>query len=266
MEKCDSFERRKAVVNSIVEVFKGFGVDRSYFKGRRYILYIETKRDAKAVVFQDLTSKNTKGLTLNQEIMDSLSVKGFEITSIELRHGTPDGNQDQVKKKKEVEDVVLFLEETTIHTSSPNTSSPTVPSKVMKARITLAPGSPGALKQPEGYEIDSEHVPYNIGRAIEPGDNSNRINHIEIIDETRRVSRIQAHIDFVEPLGFAIQLDPNDSWKKHKKIKTNRTKRIRKGEAMGLDTLTSELGLQDGDYIELSHQVTLVFNELKNNE
>ena len=260
MEKCDSFERRQAVVDSIVEVFEAFndsGVDRKYFKGRHYILYIETTGEAKEEVFLDLTSKNANGLTLKEEIMDRLSVKGFDVSSIELRHGAPEGDQDQVKRK-EVEDVVLFLEETTI-----NTSFTTVQSKVTKARITLAPGSQGALKRPKGYVIDSEHVPYNIGRVIEPGDTSNRINHIEIIDETRRVSRIQAHIDFVEPLGFVIQLDPNDSWKKHKKTKTNRTKRIRKGVAMGLDTLTSQLGLQDGDLIELSHQVTLVFNELK---
>lgn len=259
MEKIDSFERRDAVVDSIVEFFKDIAIDRKNFKGKRYVLYIEPKGDAKEEVFSDLTSISTNGLTLDEEIMDSLFRKGIEILSIELKRGIPEGNLEQFKKK-EVKDVVLFIKETFYAPSQ------AIPSKVMKARITLAPGSPGALKQPEGYEIDSEHVPYNIGRVIEPGDISNRINHIEIVDETRRVSRIQAHIDYIEPLGFAIQLDPNDSWKKHKKIKTNRTKRIRKGVAMGLDSLTSELGLQDGDYIELSHQVTLVFNELKNNE
>lgn len=239
MEKSDPFDRRRAVLESVVEVFKDFGIDRKNFKGKHYILWIETRGENKAEVFVDLTMKNTNGLTLKEEVIDHLFRKGFEIDSIELRHGTPENNLDRIKKR-EVTNVVMYLEEASLLATS---QTPTI---VLKARITLASGSPAALKQPEGYVIDSTNTPYNIGRVIEPGDTTNRINHIEIVDETREYSsRCLAHIDFSDAIGFYIQ--------REKPTDTNLVEVIRKAETKTLKNESATVVLKDGDRIKLRH-------------
>lgn len=246
MEKSDSFDRRRAVLESVVEVFKAFRIDRKNFEGKQYILWIETKGENKDEVFVDLTMKNANGLTLNEEIIDFLFRKGYEIDSIELRHGTPENNLDRIKKK-EAANVVMYLEEVSILGTS---QTPTI---VLKARLTLAPGSPAALKQPEGYEIDNKHAPYNIGRVIEPDDPINRVNEIEIVDDTFTVSRTQAHIGFSNELGYYIQREKGDYI---------RTKVIRKGDPTPEHKLASEyvlFPLLDSDIIELNGYVRLLF-------
>lgn len=248
MKKCDSFERRRAVLESVVEVFKDFRIDRKNFKGKRYILWLEAKGENKEEVFADLTMRNANGLTLNEEIIDLLFRKGFEIDSIELRHGVPEDNLDKIKqkekegkiKKKEATSVVIYLEEASF------LATPQASTIVLKARLTLASGSPAALKQPEGYVIDSKHTPYNIGRVIEPGDATNRINHIEIIDETREYSsRSLAHIDYSEAVGFYIQ--------REKPTETNPVEVIRKTEAKILKNESASVVLKDGDRLKLRH-------------
>ncbi len=248
MGKSDSFDRRRAVLESVVEVFKAFRIDRKNFKGKHYILWIEAKGENKDEVFVDLTMKNANGLTLNEEIIDLLFRKGYEIDSIELRHGTPENNLDRIKKK-EAANVVMCLEEVSILATSQT------PTTILKARLTLAPGSPAALKQPEGYVIDSTNTPYNIGRVIEPGDTSNRINHIEIIDETREYSsRSLAHIDFSDAIGFYIQ--------REKPTDTNMVEVIRKTETKTLKNESATVVLKEGDRIKLRH-VLLDFHIVK---
>lgn len=248
MENSDSFDRRRAVLESVVEVFKAFKIDRKIFKGKHYILWIEAKCENKDEVFVDLTMKNANGLTLNEEIIDLLFRKGYEIDSVELRHGTPENNLDRIKKK-EAANVVMYLEEVSILATSQT------PTTVFKARLTLAPGSPAALKQPEGYIIDSTNTPYNIGRVIESGDTTNRINHIEIIDETREYSsRSLAHIDFSDTIGFYIQ--------REKPTDTNLVEVIRKTETKTLKNESATVVLKEGDRIKLRH-VLLDFHIIK---
>lgn len=240
MEKRDSFDRRRAVVTSVVELFKDIRIDRKSFKGKKYILWIKANDETKEEVFVDLTMKNANGLTLEEEIIDNLFKKGFEIGSLGFRHGSPENNLDRLKKK-EIADIILYLEETSIMVSSQ------VSNIVIKARLTLALGSPGALKQQEGYLIDSTNVPYNIGRVIEPGDTTNRVNHIEIIDENRIYSsRSLAHIGFSEAIGgFFIQ--------REKPTETNPVEIIRKNEIKKLNNESAVVALKDGDIIKLRH-------------
>ena len=156
MGNIDTVERREAVIKSVVKIFleklkklEDSGIDIEYFKGKRYILWIETEVESTQEVFNDLTKKKKKGVTLEQEIMDGLYQKGIMIDLIESRHGTPEGNQ---RTGTETADVVIYIEESLVMAPTPAQCT------VLKARITLAPGSPGALKQPEGYEIDSKHL------------------------------------------------------------------------------------------------------------
>ena len=213
MGKIDSVERREAVIKSVVKTFlekleklKGSGIDSEYFKGKRYILWIETKEaspeEISEIVFNELAKKESKGLTLEQEIMDGLYQKGIMIDSLEIRHGTSEGNYE----RKEIADVIMFIEEKALATVTTSQQSP-----VIKARITLAPGSPGGLVKPKGYKIDSKHAPYYIGRVIEPDDPINRVNDIEIVDDTYTVSRTQAHIGFSNESGFYIEREKGDN-------------------------------------------------------
>lgn len=257
MKRSDSLERRKKVIELVINSFLSKRVDRRIFCDKHYILWIDADED----VYEDLTSENSDKLTLLEELKDVLfTKKDIVLGSILIRRGKPEDLSEEIKKEDVEDGVVIYLEKTTVKPSAPQQG------KLMKARITLAPGSPGGLKRPKGYVIDSEHSPYNIGRVIEPSNSINRVNHIEIIDETNHVSRIQAHIGFVDQYGFFIQLDRNESWDRHERTKTNRTKVIRKGKKMSLDSLPARLFLKDGDMIELSYYVTLLFNELNKNK
>lgn len=251
MGKIDSVERREAVIKSVVNTFleklkklEDSGVDIEYFKGKHYILWIETKVESTQEVFNDLIKKK-KGVTLEQEIMDGLYQQGIMIDSLEIRHGAPEGNPE----RKEVADVVIYIVESSVTAPTPTQDN------VFKARITLASGSPGGLVKTKGYLIDSKHTPYNIGRVVKPG-SSNRINHIEIIDETSRVSRTHAHIDFDDKDGFFIQKDENQEG-------TNLTVVIRKGDDDFELRGSGIRYLKDGDIIVLRNTVRLVFHIIK---
>ena len=249
----DSFERRNAVIESIKETFKGF--NRNNCKGKPYRLWIE----ADAITFGDLTSKDSDGLTLEQELSVCLSKIGYEIGSLKVRNGSkPEGNPTTCKTTKNLV-VEMWLEEEKIIDGGKEDKIKDKNCKdIHKARITLAPGSPGSLKKPEGYVIESAHAPYNIGRVIEPGDNLSRTNHIEVIDETFRVSRTHAHIGYSPQYGFYIQCE-------YKPSGINEAKRIRPNDAVPETPLKSPndmLKLQDGDLIELSGLVRLLFQRI----
>lgn len=246
MEKTDSLARRKNVIKEVIEAFTRKGVDPKTYEGRHYILWIE----AEDAVFNDLTASNRKDLTLRVELLSKLEDEhGIVLGDIETKKGNPEGEFEKFMEMK-VEDVALCIETKPIMPSS-------TPSKenVTKARITLAPSSPGALKQPEGYVIDSEHAPYNIGRVIEPGDPINRVNDIEIVDDSTPpyVSRTHAHIGFSTTLGFYIQ--------REKVTNTNKTKVISKNSSKIHDLYTDiDMGrLSNDDTIVLSNYVRLLF-------
>lgn len=250
MGNIDSVERKEAVIKSVVNTFleklnklEDSGIDIEYFKGKHYILWIETNEESTKEVFNDLTKKKIKGVTLEQVIMDGLYQQGIMIDSIEIRHGTPEGNHE----RKEVADVVMFIEEKALVTAPTPTQD-----TVFKARITLAPGSPGGLVKPKGYRIDSKHVPYNIGRVIEPDDPINRVNDIEIVDDTYTVSRTQAHIGFSNESGFYIEREKGD----------NRTKvfsrdNLTLGHKLAIENIP--FPLIGGEIIELNGYVRLLF-------
>lgn len=241
----NSFERKNTaiekVIKSVVASFKD-DLDKKNSKNKGYVLWIDTKK----TVFDDLLDMNANGLTLKEEIKARLSKLGFEIGSLELKLGKPEGDLSYFTEIKAL-DITMYLD---IVAAPISVISSDV---VMKARITLAPGSPAALKQPEGYEIDSKHVPYNIGRVIEPDDPINRVNDIEIVDDTYTVSRTQAHIGFSNELGYYIQREKGDYI---------RTKVIRKGDTTPEHKLASEyvlFPLFDSDIIELNGYVRLLF-------
>lgn len=233
-----SFERREAVVESVVETFKD--LDKKNCSDKVFVLWMEVDD----TIFLDLANITLK-------LTDCLITKGFDIGKLELRKGKPNGDPMPCKKDERV-DFPMYLEiisESTLMSSSQ--------SKMMKARITLAPGSPGSLVRSEGYEIDSEHTPYNIGRVIELGDTTNRINHIEIVDDTHQVSRIHAHIGFAANM-FYLQRDKKPGQRPDEKI-TNRTTITRNDRIENLKNLSSIMSLKDGDIINLSDYISLLF-------
>ena len=235
----ESFERREAIVTSVLGTFKK--LDNISCEGKDFILWI----DVNDTIFNDLLSMSN-GITLEHELTDRLIKKGYDIRKLEFREGKPNGNPTPCIKDNRI-NFTMYLEKVV------PTSTATNHSVILKARITLAQGSPGALKQPEGYEIDSEHAPYNIGRVIELGDTTNRINHIEIVDDTFTVSRTQAHIGFSTVFGFYVQREKGG---------LIRTKVIRKNDSTSEHKLASELvmfPLFDGDVIELNDYVRLLF-------
>lgn len=249
----NSFERKNTaiekVIKSVVTSFED-NLDKKNSKNKGYILWIDTKK----TVFDDLSNENANGLTLKEELIDRLSKLGFEIGSLEIKLGKPDGDLSRYTEIKAL-DMTMYLD---IVAAPISVISSDV---VMKARITLAPGSPGALKQPEGYEIDSKHVPYNIGRVIEPDDPINRVNDIEIVDDTYTVSRTQAHIGYAANMFF-LQRDMKHGQKPNEKI-TNRTTITRENGVVDDLKFSSKISLKDGDTINLSDCVSLQFTLLK---
>lgn len=241
------FERREAIIESVKDAFQAKRIDRKSFEGKSFILWIEViKEDAveRDMVFEDITAKNSNGLTLKEEIIDDLFTIGYGIDSIELRQGKPKNGSGQIEGKKDL-GVVLYLEETSVISHAQPSG------KIMKARIVLVPGSPGKLKKPKGYIIRSDKAPYNIGRMIEPGDPIGRVNDIEIIDENDPplVSRTQAHIGFSAELGFYIQRDS---------AKTELISKLdNKRHSLGSEL--SQFPLFNGDIIELNSHVRLLF-------
>lgn len=237
----NSFERKTAVIDSIVATFKN-NLDRKNSKNKKYVIWIDTQKP----VYDDLLDKNANGLTLKEEIIEKLSKIDFKFGSLELRLGIPEENLLQCTEIVAA-DITMYLD---IVTSALSVSSSVL---VKKARLSLAAGSPGALKQQEGYLIDNTNTPYNIGRVIEPGDSINRINHIEIVDETRLLSsRSLAHIGFSETIGgFYIQ--------REKPTETNRVEIIRETETRTLNNESAVVALKDGDKIKL-RQIILDFH------
>lgn len=245
----ESFERRIAVVESVEKTFKTLG--KKNCEGKNFLLWVEDNDTA----VLDLSAKNADGLSLEQELVNRLSNKGYNIGKLEIRKGKPDGDPMPCHSDERLK-FQMFLE----IVSKSMSISPSQ-SMVMKASITLAPGSLGSLVLPEGYVIDSEHVPYNIGRVIEPGDNTNRINHIGIVDDTHQVSRIHAHIGFAANV-FYLQRDKKPGQRPNDRI-TNRTTITRNEREENLSSLSSKISLKDGDIINLSDCVSLLFTVLK---
>lgn len=241
----DAYERRKLVVKSVLRTFETLYLDQESCYGKEYLLWIDTND----LIFGGLVQESNNG-TLQEELVETLYKNGYDC-SIEIRFGVSAGNPTPCAQVEGL-DIEMYLEEKKpIIIDDKGTDVPT------KARITLALGSRGGLKKSEGYVIEAAHAPYNIGRVIELGDNMARTNHIEIVDETFRVSRTHSHIGFDPNMGFYIQRDSNPKG-------TNRTKRIRNGVKSELRSINSIMTLQDGDCIELSGQVTLLFKSIGN--
>lgn len=251
MEKYDYCERREAVVKSVIELFSQKGeIDPAVYKTRQYTLWIEANKD----VYDGLIKANDINLTLINELTDELYTnEGVVLGSLKIDQGKPEGNHEHIKKM-EVADVIMYLEEKALVTTPISAQSP-----VLKARITLASGSPrDGLVKPKGYIINSKDVPYNIGRIIKPGGKTgiNRKNDIEIIEEIKEVSRIHAHIDFDDKGGFFIQKDENPKG-------TNLTVVMRKGDDDFELRGSAIRYLRDGDIIVLRNTVWLAFHLVK---
>lgn len=240
----NSFERKNTaiekVIKSVVASFED-SLDKKNSKNKGYVLWIDTK----SIVFDDLLDKNANGLTLKEEIIDRLSKLGFEIGSLELKLGKPEGDLTQCTKIKAL-DVIMYLGFVTAPLSEESSEV------VFKARISLAPGSPGGLVKPKGYRIDSKHAPYNIGRVIEPDDPINRVNQIVIVDDTYTVSRTQAHIGFSNELGFYIEREKGDN----RTIVFSRDNPTQ-GHKLAIESIP--FPLIGGEIIELNGYVRLLF-------
>lgn len=243
----DAFERRKLVIESVLETFKRVFPSKKLCRGKCYHLWIDT---------DDITltglagGEPQSGIVLKDELDDRLEKNGYDC-KIEIRQGRPTKGNPTPCVSVGPLDIEMYLSEPERIIDDPHIDV----EKVTRARITLAPNSPGGLKEPEGYVIESAHAPYNIGRVIEPGDNLNRVNHIEVIDDTRRVSRTHAHIGYSQKYGFYIQCE-------YKQSGVNLTNRIRPCDAVPEIPLKSSndmLRLQDDDIIELSGLVRLLF-------
>lgn len=237
--KLESYEIRQAIVDAVLGMFRQ--IERKNSEGANYVLGIETND----ILFNDLILlENANGLGLRKELLNGLYKRGFEIGDIEIKQGKIDGNPMRCSPNN-VPDLVLFLERITAESVSEE--------EMTKARITLAPGSPGGLKKPKGYIIYGEKAPYNIGRVIMPGDGSNRVNHIEIEDDTRHVSRTHSHICYSKTTGFYIQ--------REKPTASNLVEVIKNKETKVLNNDKATVILEDGDKIRLSSIVVLEFHK-----
>lgn len=243
----NAFERRKLVIESVLLTFKKVFSNRRSCKGKHYLLWIDTDQ----ITLIGLTEKDSQsGIELQDELMDQLEKKGFECY-IEIRQGVPNGDPTLCVNVDNL-DIDMYLSEAVTIINGPDLG------KITKARITLNPQSPGSLKQPS-YEIDAANAPYYIGRTNESNDTQSRMNDIEIIDDTRRVSRTHAHIGFSSRHGFYLQTDKGSNGTPNS---TRRISRKPNYSEIDLNSLDAKASLNDGDIIVLNKFVKLLFSQI----
>lgn len=142
---------------------------------------------------------------------------------------------------------------------------------VLRAKILSVPGNGSIIG--EQFVLDSHEIQqlagekYNIGAGRHPrmDDGGHRENHIAIddnpesegFDKNRYVSRAHAHISYSEQYGFLLYAEEGGT-----RAASKRTHIYRGGEKIELDNVLIPEPLQDGDYIVLSKNVHLLFEEV----
>lgn len=140
-----------------------------------------------------------------------------------------------------------------------------------RAKITIWKGT-GKMKK-RFYILDADSMKeqnisaYNIGIGERPilNDGSYRENHIAIDDNmnsdmfenNKYVSRSHAHISYNDNIGFYIQADLNGT-----RLMGKRTRIIRGSNKIELENINVGEPLQNGDQIELSKKVILLFTTI----
>lgn len=148
-------------------------------------------------------------------------------------------------------------------------STKKIPNKSGRAEISIM-NNYGSLKK-EKYILDSEEIEtlpsrrYNIGVGEYPDLNGRfRFNHIAVDDDpgcsgferNKYVSRTHAYIRFSAGDGFLLQAEPEGTTKAGM-----RTRILRADSVIDVDDIVAQ-PLKDGDCIELSRNVRLIFKTI----